>query len=65
MKDKKKIEKLEKKVVELKNILNQINNIIYAQGLKLGSDNYFKVRGLCVDTVRETDMRMIATWYEE
>ena len=65
MKDKKKIQKLENKVREMKDVLNQINNIICTQGLVLGSNEYWKVRGLCVDTVRETDMRMIATWYED
>ena len=56
------IQKLEKKVIELKDVLQQINDIIYAQGLSLGSDNYFRVRGLCVDTIRETDMRMVDAW---
>ena len=62
MKTKDRIRILENKVEELKDVLNQINDIIYAQGLSLGSDNYFKVRGLCVDTVRETALRMIETW---
>ena len=65
MKNKKKIEKLEKKVEELKDVLTNINNIIFGEGLIVGKDNYFKVRSLCVDTVKETDLRMIATWYEE
>ena len=65
MKDKEKMQKLEKKVNELKSILIRINGIIYARGLDVGSDNYFIIRGLCIDTIRETDLRMIETWYEE
>lgn len=65
MKDKKKIEKLEKKVREMNDILTQINKIISHKGLVLHSEKYWKVRSLCVDTVRETDLRMIEVWYEE
>ena len=65
MRDRDKIQKLEKKVYELIEVLNQINNIIYGRGLDFRSEYYWKVSGLCVDTVRETDMRMIETWYEE
>ena len=65
MKGKEKIQKLEKKVRELKDVLREIKDIIYGIGLNPGSDDYFKVRGLCVDTVRETDLRMVEVWYEE
>lgn len=64
MKDKVKIQKLEKKVEELKGVLCQINKIVFRKTIKHHSDEYFKILELCIDTVRETDMRMIETWYE-
>ena len=64
MKMKDKIRVLENKIEELKVVLKQINDIVCAQGLNLGSDDYFKVRGLCVDTIRETDLRFIEVWGE-
>lgn len=65
LKDKKKIEKLEKKVEELKGVLCQINKIVYRKNIKHHSDEYFKILELCIDTVRETDLRMVEVWYEE
>lgn len=61
-KEDRRIQKLENKVEEMKVVLKQINDIVISHGLKYGSDDYFKVRGLCVDTIRETDMRMVDAW---
>lgn len=38
----------EQRTNELENKLAAINEIIFAQGAHLGSDNYFKIRELCV-----------------
>lgn len=38
---------------ELKERLDQINKIIYAKGLVLGSDEYFTVRNLCTIHLKE------------
>lgn len=36
---------------DLLEALNQINQTIYAQGVILGSDDYFKIRTLCCDAL--------------
>ena len=65
MKKKDKIRILENKIEELKEVLNQINRIICTEGANFGSDDYFKIRGLCVDTIRETDLRFVEVWEDE
>jgi hypothetical protein len=62
MKRKDKIRILEKKIEELKDVLCQINKIVFHKNIKHHSDEYFKILELCVDTVRETDLRMVETW---
>ena len=35
------------KTEKMAEVFEEINNLIYAKGLNLGSDDYFKVRDLC------------------
>ena len=40
--------------------LREINNTIYAAGLVVGSDEYFKVRGLATDIVNKLEVKKLA-----
>ena len=46
---------LRDKVEELEKRLEEINNIIFSKGLKLGSDEYFKVRTLCTQNINTAE----------
>ncbi len=56
-------ERLEKRLAKAINALEQIDTLIYAKGIQLGSnefqslllsrDDYFKVRALCCDIIRK------------
>lgn len=46
------IEELLKQKQDLIAALNAINNIIYAKSTYLDSNDYFKIRQLCTNTIR-------------
>lgn len=46
------------KIEKLIQALNDINKTIYANNIRLGSTEYFKIRNLCTDTIEDCGGRV-------